>query len=550
MRGTPSARKGRHSRRLVAISITALVLAAACSSDPSDPEAAEQRNRIEQDSSIPTPDTDGTMLDALEGEPAVAGEAGPEVAAGTEAAGATAGGKTSTAGGKTSATGGKTSATVSNRQRGGAASPATPSSTQGTARAASPVPAANAERPAQAGGSGSTESGGKENYASDTGVTKDRIKVGLINLASNARALGPLISGSSERVADAAIKYVNRTGGINGRQLEMVVCDDGGDITRARACYEKLKKDVFALIPGETFVTDVIHDRMIKDKMPWISWGWFSSEYENPWMFPAHANGFREANAMARWVAENIKPKRVGIMYLNVSEDIKATEEATRVFKKYGIDVVKTIAQEFDSPDESQHVLAMRAANPDVVLGFSWPTPIAKFFHDASAQRWAPEKGYFFNHLAADPGYLPILSEYAKDRTYTIASWLVQNEDTPELKLYRDEVTRAYGKEYLDFKFKYAMGHHLSQSAWVGVRVLAEALKTLGADVTRDGLKRVLEANAWDSGMGVTLRWPEGNHNAEPYSFAREFMYKYVTGDDGGYDIKRVMPDAIYDPKF
>ncbi|HMC80114.1 MAG TPA: hypothetical protein VKO35_06150 [Acidimicrobiia bacterium] len=40
-------------------------------------------------------------------------------------------------------------------------------------------------------------------------------------------------------------------------------------------------------------------------------------------------------------------------------------------------EVVETVAQEWDSPDESQHVLAMRTANPDFVLSFSWPAPVA-----------------------------------------------------------------------------------------------------------------------------------------------------------------------------
>jgi ABC-type branched-subunit amino acid transport system substrate-binding protein len=395
------------------------------------------------------------------------------------------------------------------------------------------------------GGSAAPAPGSKPNYDSDVGVTADKIKIGLINLASATRSLGPAVAGSSQKVTDAAVKYINRNGGVAGRKLELVTCDDGGDVTRARACYEKLKTQVFALVPGETFVTDVIHDRLVKDKVPWLSWGWFVSEYQDPWMFPCHANGFREATAMAKWVALNKHPKKVGIMYLNVSEDIKAMEEASRVLKSYGIEVVKTIAQEFDSPDESQHVLAMRAAEPDFILGFSWPTPIAKFFHDASAQKWAPEKGYMFNHFGFDPGYGPIFGDYIKDRVFAIASWYNQSENTPENTIYRDENNRTNGKEYIGFKFKYAIGHHLSQSAWACTRVLAKAAEKLGADLTREGFKKVLEENTWDTGLGINLSWPAGDHNKEPYSFNREYVYQYVTGSDGGFDIKRIMPDAV-----
>src|SRR5581483_3155231 len=234
---------------------------------------------------------------------------------------------------------------------------------------------------------------------------------GTINMTSATRSLGPAIAGVQEQNLDAAVKYINRTGGVSGRKLQLVTCDDGGDVARGRACYEKLKKDVFAMIPSVTWLTDVIHDRLVKDKVPWLSWGWFKSEYEDPWMFPCHANGMREATALADWTAKIIKPATVGIIYLNVAKDI-----ATKELEKNNIKVVASVAQEWDSPDESQHVLAMRAANPDFILSFSWPAPVAKFAHDADTQHWAPKLGFGANHLTGDPGYGPIFGDYIKDR--------------------------------------------------------------------------------------------------------------------------------------
>jgi ABC-type branched-subunit amino acid transport system substrate-binding protein len=399
--------------------------------------------------------------------------------------------------------------------------------------------------------------GAKPNYASDVGVTADTIRIGTINMTSATRSLGPALAGVQEQNLDAAVKYINRTGGVSGRKLQLVTCDDGGDISRGRACYEKLKDNVFALVPSITWITDTIHDRLGKDKLPWLSWGWFKSEYEDPWMFPCHANGMREASALADWVAKVIKPKTAGIMYLNVSEDIAARDVATKQLAKYGIKVVATVAQEWDSPDESQHVLAMRAAEPEFVLSFSWPAPVAKFFHDAGAQKWAPKLGYGANHLLGDPGYGAIFGDYTKDKVYSVTSWGAptgpdpENADgnTPEQKLMTEELVKTNGREYQGFKWRYAGYHHITQSGWVCVRILAKAAQSLGADVTREGLKTALETKAggWDSGLGVTLHWPPGDHNVNPYSFNREFIYKWVSAADGGYDFKRIRPDPVYD---
>src|SRR5581483_3414234 len=77
--------------------------------------------------------------------------------------------------------------------------------------------------------------GSKPNYASDVGVTADTIRIGTINMSSATRSLGPALATVQEQNLDAAVKYINRNGGVSGRKLQLVTCDDGGDIARGRA---------------------------------------------------------------------------------------------------------------------------------------------------------------------------------------------------------------------------------------------------------------------------------------------------------------------------
>ncbi|MEW6475564.1 MAG: ABC transporter substrate-binding protein [Actinomycetota bacterium] len=525
------------------------LLGAACSGGSSNESSSKPSTAAEAEAASPAPDGNGTTAPASETPGPVPpvtpdGSADPSATA----AAAPAGPASSAAGSSRPKGGGGTAsgASTPDQRAGGpkpqetaAASPGKPAGPPGAPSPATPhVPGAP-----------------KANYASDVGVTAETIRLGTINMTSATRSLGPAIAGVQEQNLDAAVKYINRTGGVAGRKLQLVTCDDGGDIARGRACYEKLKDNVFALLPSISWLTDVIHDRLVKDKVPWLSWGWFKSEYEDPWMFPCHANGMREASAAADWVAKVVKPKTVGIMYLNVSEDIAAKDVATKQLAKHNIKVVQAVAQEWDSPDESQHVLAMRAADPDFVMSFSWPAPVAKFMHDANAQKWAPKLGYIANHLTGDPGYGPILGEYVKDKVYTITSWAVPtapSADNPEaqsdeMKLFTAELLRTNGREYQGFRWRYAGMHHITQSGWICTRILAKAAAELGPDLTRDGLKKVLESRGWESGMGVTLYWPPTDHNDPPYSFNREFIYKWVGADDGGWDFKRILPDPVFD---
>jgi len=531
----------------VALFSTLAMLGAACSGGSSkNASSSSKADKSEAASpapnatpSTPSADNSSAATPSTPGAPAAANAASPSSPSAPAAANSAPGAKSAA------------SNTPAAKQAAGTSSNAASGGAKASS-AAAPTPGA----PAPAGGAPAAP-GGKPNYASDVGVTADTIRIGTINMTSATRSLGPALAGVQEQNLDAAVKYINRQGGVSGRKLQLVTCDDGGDIARGRACYEKLKGNVFAMVPSLTWLTDVIHDRLPKDKVPWLSWGWFKSEYEDPWMFPCHANGMREAAAVADWTAKVIKPASVGIMYLNVSEDIAAKDVATKQLAKYNIKVTATVAQEWDSPDESQHVLAMRTANPDFILSFSWPAPVAKFMHDASTQKWAPKLGFAANHLTGDPGYGPIFGDYIKDKTYTITSWGVptspddkdnaEGGNTQEQQLMRDELIRTNGREYQGFKWRYAGYHHITQSGWVCTRILAKAAAQLGPDLTRDGFKQVLEKNAWDSGLGVTLHWPAGDHNANPYSYNREFIYKWISASDGGWDQKRILPDPVYD---
>jgi hypothetical protein len=147
------------------------------------------------------------------------------------------------------------------------------------------------------------------------------------------------------------------------------------------------------------------------------------------------------------------------------------------------------------------------------------------------------------------------MGSYIKGKVNTITSWTVPtaadpdnaDADTPEQRLHTSEMVRTNGTNYQGFKWRYAGMHHITQSGWVCVRILAQAAAALGADLTRDGLKAALESRGWDSGLGVTLHWPAKDHNALPYSFNREFIYRWVDHPDGGWDLKRILPDPVYD---
>jgi hypothetical protein len=75
--------------------------------------------------------------------------------------------------------------------------------------------------------------------------------------------------------------------------------------------------------------------------------------------------------------------------------------------------------------------------------------------------------------------------------------------------------------------------------------VAAAAFRAIGPNLTRPLFMQYLEAHEFDTGQGITLKWPHGNHGQEPYSFNREYMYMYSGAPDGGWQIKRLWPDPV-----
>jgi ABC-type branched-subunit amino acid transport system substrate-binding protein len=369
--------------------------------------------------------------------------------------------------------------------------------------------------------------------ATDVGVTANSVKFGSIS--GNNTPLGNLISQPVTTAVFATMRAVNDSGGIFGRKMIIGDCDDSGDVTRFRSCYRKLidEAKVFSFITSVTWGTGEVHGDLARDKVPWIgSWGFYTSEWKDPWMFPVHLSTVTEARADATWVRDIVKPETVGILYLNTPEQQLAKEALHQILDPAGIKVVREIPQEIDTPDESSNVFSMRAANPDHIIHFSWPPPMIKFIVDSAQQGYWPKMGISGNHLIGEQvGRL--IGDWATQGMYSITSY----------KLW------GTGDEYQAIMDKYApqmkkMHHHQTQSGYVGVKITADAAKAVGPDLTRDNIMKVLESRRWDfgPGLGQSVLWGPGNHD----TMRCEYMMKFNSSDTGSYKVFIPEPRKSY----
>ena len=322
------------------------------------------------------------------------------------------------------------------------------------------------------------------------------------------------------KAEQATIASINDNGGVLGRKLRLIDCDDAGDIARFRACYGKLVHDqkVFSLVTSMTFGSGEVHGDLARDHIPWIGdIGWYGSSWTDPWMIPMYFSAVADGSAIAEWTATVIKPKRVGVLYLNTPEMKAAKDEVTRVLQTHGIPVVKALSHELDTADESPNVLQMRSANVDFIVHVSWPPPMTKFLIDAAQQGYFPEKGMVGNHYVAE-AVPEVVGQWPLNRWWNSSAYHV------------------WGPEYEAIMHKYAPGlstlhHHNTQTAYMAMRLFKQAAEEVGPNLTREAIMKAFESHPWDAGpgLGQEFLWKPGLHD----TLRCNYMFKYTSMEEG-----------------
>ena len=385
-------------------------------------------------------------------------------------------------------------------------------------------------------GTGNAPAGGNGG-ATDVGVSATEIKLGTIS--DNGAPLGNIVTIPVVTTVIGMMRAVNDTGGIYGRKVVVQDCDSAGDLTRFRSCFKKLVEEekVFSFITSITWGTGEVHADLAKAKVPWFgSWGFFTSEWKDPWMFPAHMASVHEAHANSQYVRDVFHAKTVGILYLNIPEDRAAVKAMHDVFDPAGIKVVKEIPLEVEDPNETANVVAMRSANPDQVIHFAWSPPMVKWMLGAHDQGYWPPMGVSGNHFAAD-ALGPLVGDWPLKGMWTITSYKVWS-DNPE---------------YLAVMAKYAPEmktkiHHITQTAYAGSRVWISTAKEIGPNLTRERMMDMWESRPWDGGpgMGVTFTWRptakaartgQGGDPAGHDTERCEYQFKYNKSQAGDYKV-------------
>jgi len=326
---------------------------------------------------------------------------------------------------------------------------------------------------------------------SEVGVTNSSIKLGVTLPMTGAASPGYNKLPSAMK---AYFDYVNANGGVNGRQITLVVKDDQYVPTLAVAKTNELilKDKVFALLAplGTANVKAVAASvnpgrRGIPTLFVNTGYSGFANKKAYPTTFTLLPSYIVEAKIIAQYISENFAGKKIGLLY----QDDDFGSDALAGFKQAGLTF--TVKVPYASGTQAlptvppTWIQKLSAANVDVVILFGVSSATAAALGTAAVMKYAPK--WILGSVGGDATTIKAVGVPA-GVLYgaTGASFLPATTDNAD----------EYVKLFTTINAKYNNNAVFDNNVMVGMNtayVAVQALAAAGKNLTRKGLIAAIE---------------------------------------------------------
>jgi ABC-type branched-subunit amino acid transport system substrate-binding protein len=291
---------------------------------------------------------------------------------------------------------------------------------------------------------------------------------------------------------------VNDRGGIHGRKVQFVGCDTAGTVNGTQGCLRKFAEQdkVFSLGPSLDFNLDTAVPYVNGAKLPFVgSPGLYDAEFGSPYIFPTQYRGGEMGAIAATFMIQQQGAKRLGLSWNTQPPGPPCVDGVRRVAKALGAEIVVEASNGPTESDLSPQVIRIRSANPDAVIFCNDPVNDVKFVQSAGRQNYRPPAGWIGAFCLADD--VPLAMGPPGAGFFCLTSYDPYFVETPGIaEMYR--ITRHY--------FPSHFHHAYTMPAFVGAKLLVEALQRTGPHLTRERLLATLRGvNAFDTRMGIAF---------------------------------------------
>lgn len=332
------------------------------------------------------------------------------------------------------------------------------------------------------------------------GVRDDTIRIGgLFSLTGPVSSYGKYSSTSVK----AFFNMINEQGGINGRKVEYIAYDDAVDSNRAMAAAKRaVEQDkVFALVGDQQIFTYSATGPYLTSKgVPVITAGigaWSTNPNAVNSVMVGLDTGCQGVLQAKGMLARGFK--KPGFLYFSgLEEPLNSRDKTYDYLKKHGVPVAYEEAVSLAQPDFTATVARMRARNVDGFGNLIDTSAMFRLFQSMQRANYIiPSVGPISDY---DTTYETLGKQYGEltAKHSIVAEMDNIHADTPEMRLHRETLKKYYPEVYGE-----GGGYGMwTLYAWDAGRMFVDAMKPLGADVTRTKLLASLRGlRNWTSGL-------------------------------------------------
>ncbi|MGH2793371.1 MAG: ABC transporter substrate-binding protein [Actinomycetota bacterium] len=382
---------------------------------------------------------------------------------------------------------------------------------------------------------------GRNGGATDKGVSATSIKLATTVVRTG---IGAAFLGEVQYAMEAVRNKVNREGGICGRLLEIRYIDDGWQANQGATYLRNLiEQGVFAIPvgPSSEGLNVVIKNGEIREAgIPVVGTdGMIISQYTDPWVWPVAVSTASTARIMAINAYARGARKFSIVFDRNYRFGVEAAEafhrEVKRLTKGPGV-------EGYNSPDYNCDrsfcgLAAGQSSYTSEVNRFQPGEFVAMFLEPATALTWMSTPGA---PRAAGAGAIkygigagqPLFTRnFAVNCQSACDQIWVWTGFKPPIENYANDVAvKAFVSDLSKTKPDADEFNQFSEGGYVGMRLLVEAMRLAGPNLTRARLRSVLDSMTFDSGLALqgALRWPPCPNRGACAHFAAATMQAFA----------------------
>lgn len=360
-----------------------------------------------------------------------------------------------------------------------------PANSAAVATSAATSAAATSAAATSAAAATTTGSSTEARKASAPGVTADLVTLGTtFGITGAGASYAPII-----QTVQAYLQKTNEAGGVNGRQVKLLIEDDQYLAANTPPLAKKLVEQdhVFAMVSNLGTPTDTaIVDYLNEQKVPHLfinsggnSWG----DYKKyPWSMGFQISYGVEGTIFGKYIAQTWPGKKVGILYQN--DDFGKNYFTYKAALGTTNQVVDEENYETTASDVSTQITNLKAKGVEVFLLIAIPKFAGLALKSAADQGWKPN--IVMTNVSASASLFPLAGGPQNAEGVISDAYYKQfDSGDPAITPVKDLLTKYAPNTQLDNfpVFGYMVG-----------TMIVETLKRAGVNPTRDSMLKAAES--------------------------------------------------------